>query len=305
MPRISYVEKRFSTTTMATIEHADGICRQYAAQGLTLTLRQLYYRFVAGGLIPNRDTEYKRLGTILNDARLAGLIDWHHMEDRTRNLRALSHWDTPSEMIDSAAASYRIDKWARQPEYLEVWIEKDALVGVIRGIATTHDVPYFSCRGYTSQSEIWAAAQRHIRHMKRGQRVTILHLGDHDPSGIDMTRDITDRLALFCESHGYDAPTVQRLALNWDQIQQYAPPPNPAKLTDSRAYGYISRYGNDSWELDALEPTVITALINDAITAHRDEYLWDIAADREATERAQLQRIAEQWDAITDYLGEV
>lgn len=133
----------------------------------------------------------------MNDARLAGLMDWTHLEDRTRNLRSLSHWSDPRDILDSAAAGYRTDKWAHQPYRPEVWIEKDALVGVIEGVCEANDVPYFSCRDYTSQSEVWGAAQRLLRHVRRGQIPVVLHLGDHDPSGLDMTRDITDRLGLF------------------------------------------------------------------------------------------------------------
>ncbi len=107
------------------------------------------------------------------------------------------------------------------------------------------DVPYFSCRGYTSQSEMWAAAQRLLGYIwaKQRQHVTILHFGDHDPSGIDMTRDIRERLSLFCGGEGF---AVRRIALNMDQVRQYDPPPNPAKLTDTRVDAYLRKYGDDS-----------------------------------------------------------
>ena len=258
---------------MYIISKANAIIDEYERQGFDLTLRQLYYQFVSRDLIPNRDTEYKRLGSIINDARLAGLIDWNAITDRTRNLRSLSHWRNPGDIIFSAARSYRIDKWAMQDYRVEVWIEKDALVGVIAGVCDDLDIPYFSCRGYTSQSEMWVAGQRLLKYIKDGQTPLVLHFGDHDPSGKDMTRDIIDRLTLFSNS----AIELQRIALNMDQVEQYNPPPNPAKITDSRASAYIAEYGDESWELDALETTVIADLIRDAVGVVMDQDAWETA----------------------------
>lgn len=305
MPKIQYLQKRFQAESLKTIQTADAICVEYANQGYTLTLRQLYYQFVSRGLIPNKDTEYKRLGALLNDARMAGLLDWNHMEDRTRNLRALSHWDNPSGIIESAALSYRNNRWDRQAYRPEVWIEKDALVGVIAGVCQANDVPYFSCRGYTSVSEMWAAGQRFTRYLKAGQQPIIFHLGDHDPSGLDMSRDIEERLNLFAGAHtGKSWPIqVKRLALNMDQVQQYDPPPNPAKLTDSRGYDYVSRFGDESWELDALEPTVLGALIQDAIDSVKDLDQWEDDETRESLGKEVLGMVAKHWDRVNDYLS--
>jgi hypothetical protein len=294
MPKISYVTKSFSNGSLIIIEKANEIIAEYADQGFDLTLRQLYYQFVSRGLIPNKDTEYKRMGSIINDARLAGLIDWNAITDRTRNLRGLSHWKTPGDIIHSAAASYHIDKWATQEYRVEVWIEKDALVGVIAGVCEELDIPYFSCRGYTSQSEMWVAGQRLLKYIRAGQTPMVFHLGDHDPSGKDMTRDIIDRLNLFSNSR----LDLQRLALNMDQVEQYNPPPNPAKITDSRAAAYIAEFGDESWELDALEPTVMADLIKDAAGAVMDQDAWDEAVEEEEHGRALLNRAAMDWGTV-------
>jgi hypothetical protein len=166
------------------------------------------------------------------------------------------------------------------------------------------DVPFFSCRGYTSQSEMWAAARR----LKACQRPTngnrkqvpiILHFGDHDPSGKDMTRDIEDRLRLFM-----GGLEVKRLALNTDQIDQYNPPPNPAKVTDSRAAAYIAEFGTESWELDALEPAVIAALIRDTVSGLRDAGLWAAAVEREDRHRELLAQASDRWTDVVDLLEE-
>ncbi len=310
MPKIKYQDINFGPDRLAMIKQANAIIDDYAAQGFDLTLRQLYYQFVARDLIPNRQSEYKRLGDIVNDARLAGLIDWNRIVDRTRNLRSLAHWDGPEDLVEAAASQFRTDRWATQPHRVEVWIEKDALVGVIEGVCEDLDVPFFSCRGYTSQSEMWAAAQRLLAYRKPRRRPgtltrapkpqvpIILHFGDHDPSGMDMTRDITDRLELFM-----GGMEVRRLALNFDQVEQYNPPPNPAKLTDSRVGAYMARFGNESWELDALEPAVLAALIRGEIESLQDAAAWRDATDAMEASRADLTAISERFEDVKDFLN--
>lgn len=295
----TFQEFKFRADTLAMIETANQIIAQYEAQGYRLTLRQLYYQHVARGLLENTERNYKRLGGIISDGRLAGLIDWDAIEDRTRNLRGLSHWNDPAEIIKSAYYSFRTEKWDNQPNRIEVWVEKDALVGVIERVCDQYDVSYFACRGYTSQSEMYGAAQRIARYMRARQDVTILHLGDHDPSGIDMTRDIRDRMDMFLRGLGCE---VDRLALNWEQIEQYSPPPNPAKATDSRFDSYQGLYGDESWELDALEPAVISDLIETNILKLRDEGRWSEAIEEEAHHKALLERTADEWDRVVAFL---
>lgn len=287
MPKIAYETHTFKPDTVAIIERANEIIEEYQRQGFDLTLRQLYYQHVARGLILNNDREYKRLGSIINDARMAGLIDWEHIVDRTRYIRQNSHWDSPADIVNSCARQFQYDKWEDQPNRVEVWIEKDALVGVIEGVCKELDVPHFSCRGYTSQSEMWAAAQRLRGYSEAGQTPYILHLGDHDPSGIDMTRDIMGRLETFLGD-----VEVQRLALNMDQVEEHQPPPNPAKITDSRSDSYIEQFGEESWELDALEPQVIVGLVRSAIVELRDEALWAAQVRREGEARQRLTKVA-------------
>ena len=313
MPKIQYQNLNFREQSLSLIKTANRIITEYLNQGFDLTLRQLYYQFVARAIIPNNERSYKNLGNLVNDARLAGLIDWEAISDRTRNLRSLSHWSDPKNIVHSAASSYRNDKWEDQPNRIEVWIEKDALVGVIARVCEELDVPYFSCRGYTSQSEMWAAAQRLVSYQGRPRRKygtdqtppdnwcqmpVILHLGDHDPSGLDMSRDIRDRLEMFT---GYPVK-FRRLALNRDQIEQYDPPPNPAKVTDVRANAYIAKHGDESWELDALEPTVIADLIRDAVFEYRDQERWETAQQAEDRARKHLEAAAEQWPRVVGFL---
>ena len=297
MPKICYVEKNFRKPTLDQIATANAIIDEYAAQGFDLTLRQLYYQMVARGYIENSERSYKNFGNVIDDGRLAGLIDWDRIVDRTRNLRGNNHFADPAGIMTAAAASFRIDKWGRQSYRVEVWVEKDALIGVVEVACRRLDVPFFACRGYTSQSEMWGAAQRLKNWRRQGQTPVILYLGDHDPSGIDMTRDVADRMTLFA-----GGLKVDRLALNWNQVEQYNPPPNPAKLTDSRAEGYIAKFGLSSWELDALDPTTLAGLIETAVETFRDEALWSEAVEEEEEGLRLLQEAADRWGDVADFL---
>jgi hypothetical protein len=282
-----FIDKTFRGDTLAVIEQANEIIRDYEAQGYKLTLRQLYYQFVSRDYIPNTHKSYKRLGSIINDARLAGMVDWSAIEDRTRNVKSMLHLDDPADAVQTIRDQYGIDMWSNQDYRVEVWIEKEALTGVIARTCGDLDVPYFACKGYVSQSEQWRAGRRF-----RGVDTIILHLGDHDPSGIDMTRDNSDRLTMFARD--VDNPEVRRIALNMDQVDQYDPPPNFAKMTDSRFSEYSRNYGNESWELDALEPSVLNTLIFNEVDKIRDMDLWQERVDQLAADIAVLDDIIEQ-----------
>ena len=296
MPKIEYELKKFTEQTKETIHQAERIIEQYQAQGFSLTLRQLYYQFVARVLIENTDRAYKRLGNIVSDARRAGLIDWDSIEDRTRFVRGLPSWGKPQDILESARDGYHRDLWESQDLRMEVWIEKDALVGVIEAVCKENDVDFFSCRGYVSDSEMWGAARRILRYHRAGQRTIILHLGDHDPSGIDMTRDIRDRLNLFTF---YKAGLeVRRIALTMEQVEELNPPPNPAKISDSRFAQYMSEHGAESWELDALEPAYIAALISEHITDERDMERWTEAVNQQEQERGKIADVIKRWEDL-------
>lgn len=302
MPKICYQSFNFRYPTLKLIEQCNDIIAEYIADDLKLTLRQLYYQLVSRDVIPNTLASYNKLGNTVNDARLAGMIDWNSIEDRTRNLASIGHWSSPENIIAACANSYHVDKWEDQPCRPEVWIEKEALAGVFERACFGLDVPYLSCRGYTSQSEMWGAAMRYVPWLKSGKRVCIFHFGDHDPSGIDMTRDIEDRLRLFVTHHvGLQKSfklQIKRIALNMDQVEQYNPPENPAKVTDTRFANYEAEFGDKSWELDALNPRTLTALVRDEILAIRDQDLWNDQIEREANDRAQLKVVSDNWEPI-------
>lgn len=291
MPKIRYIEWNPKADTLGVIRTANGIIEEYEEKGFSLTLRQLYYQFVARDLMSNNIKAYNRLKSMMTKARLAGLVDWEAIKDITRELEEQGHWSNPGSIIRSAASSFRTDRWADQPCRVEVWIEKDALKNVISGICEELDVPYFSCRGYTSVSAMWEAGNRLKRTTRRDHKPTwIVHLGDHDPSGVDMTRDIIDRLELFTGR----SLSLERIALNMDQVEELDLPPNPAKFTDSRVDTYVAEFGDGSWELDALDPQYMADLIETFVLSLRDQDIYDATMEREDTMRDKLDDLAEE-----------
>lgn len=307
-----FTPKSFSRAHSAVIDSANEVIRQYQAQGYDLTLRQLYYQFVALNLFPdewlvslpggqltkNHERNYKKLGGILNDARLAGEVDWGAIVDRTRELTEWQHQTSVADALRNLHQYYTLDRWTNQACRVEVWVEKEALVGVIERSCMKFDVPYFACRGYTSASSSYAAYERIRDRMDNGQRTVVLHFGDHDPSGIDMTRDNRDRMQLMIETEVgddfYDAFEFRRLALNYDQVKKFNPPPSPAKITDSRAKGYIEAFGDDSWELDALPPDKLAALVENEIQSLIDDEEWESRSEEIEDHRSTLQRFIEE-----------
>ena len=297
------------------IARANSIIAEYEAQGFSLTLRQIYYQFVARDLLPaswadkngvlNRPESYGKLGDLISDGRMAGLIDWYSIVDRSRASIANQHWEKPSQVIESALSSYATDKWVNQPNYIEVWVEKEALENVLGSACGPLDVRYFACKGYTSQSAMWEASERLLKQVEKGKKVHIIHLGDHDPSGIDMTRDIFDRLSLFVNhNNAGDNIIIHRIALNMYQVHQYNPPPNPAKTTDSRFRSYQELYGNESWELDALEPATLVDMITQEVLSLRDQALWDEAVKLQERGKNTIKMILQYFPDVISFLRE-
>ena len=293
MPLIEYKSHTFRKQSRAVIEQASSIIAEYLEQGYDLTLRQLYYQFVARDILPNNQKEYDRLGRLIRNAREAGLIDWDAIVDRTRSVQANAHFRDPGDILTEAANQYRLNTRASQDTYVEVWVEKEALLGVVGSICEELDVTCLACKGYFSLSAMWRASERIGSAVGIGKKAVVLHLGDHDPSGLDMTRDIRDRLKMFLGVGANFA--VDRVALNIEQIQELNPPPNPAKEADTRSADYVSRYGYESWELDALDPKIITKLIRDSVAGYTDEDRRQELINRQEQQKQSLAHIADHW----------
>jgi hypothetical protein len=287
----AFENRRFSAKSEKTIMTVNSILNEYQEKGYTLTLRQLYYQMVARDYIENSDKSYTRLGALVSDARLAGLVDWEMIEDRGRETRTLSHWSDPAEIVKTAAQQFRTDKWEDQPCHVEVMVEKQALEGILLPVCRNLDIPFTANKGYSSQSAFYEAGKRLAQQANSGKQVWVLYLGDHDPSGIDMTRDVEERLRQFS-----GVPIrVKRLALNMDQVIALHPPENPAKVTDTRFKDYALQYGESSWELDAVEPGALANLVITAVEERRDPDLWSAALQVEEAMRGELQRFADSY----------
>lgn len=277
-----FVSKNFRQDRLQLIDTCNAIIDEYLAQGLRLTLRQIYYQLVSRNIIPNQERAYKNTGNLLSDARLAGLVDWDAIEDRIRVPRKPNEFAGLGELVGAALYSYRLPRWNGQDCYVELWVEKDAISGVMAPLANQYHVTLMVNRGYSSQSAMYEAAERFKDHSD--QDCVLLYLGDHDPSGEDMVRDIQDRLDMFGAS-----VEVTKIALTMEQVEQYNPPPNPAKLTDSRAQGYIDKHGASSWEVDALPPEVLHQLVEEAILEHLDSERMDTIKAQEEVDKAKLR----------------
>jgi hypothetical protein len=288
-----FIDWKFSGKSLAMIERVNGILEDYRAQGYRLSLRQLYCQLVARDIIENSLRSYKNVGSLVSKARQAGLVDWMMLEDRNRDYAISSHWSSPASILESAAYSFRIDKWLDQPYHIEVMVEKDALSGVLNPVCRRLDIGITANKGYSSSSTMYEAGKRLLDQWEDDKKIVILYLGDHDPSGIDMTRDVEERLGLYSSLGG--RVEIERLALNWDQVELWNPPPNPAKETDSRFAAYMVQFGETSWELDAIEPSELGRIVEEAVLSWRDEDRWEAAVEREEKMRADLRKMAESY----------
>lgn len=289
-----FVKKSFGAKSLSIIDTANEIIEGYMQQKLTLTLRQLYYQFVAHHDLPNEQKNYKRLAEIVSDARLAGLIDWDAIEDRGREPMIPSHWNGPADLIRQGARQFRRDRWLNQRVYVELWVEKQALAGVLWPIASRWHAPLVVNKGYSSSSAMYDNARRFVRRSLDGERgCVVLYIGDHDPSGEDMVRDVRDRLNLLRGDEGSEIE-VRKIALTMAQIRMYNPPPNPAKVTDSRYVAYREKYGDDSWEVDSLDPATFRALIDGEMRSLVDTDEMNRIIERENVDRKLMYDAADE-----------
>lgn len=288
-------QKNFGEEKAKLITAAAAIVAEFEADGYAMTLRQLHYQFVSRDLYPNTKASYDQLQTAVNEGRLAGMVSWTGLEDRTRNLKGRGHVSSVDAALKAMKRNYHLDLWANQPMRPEIWIEKEALAGVLEPIAYEESVDFFACRGYTSQSEQWRAGRRFARYVAKGQRPVVIYLGDHDPSGLDMVEDHRRRLEMFAGVPVH----VHHLALTMEQIHRHSPPPNYAKSTDARYAKYRRQWGEHSWELDALPPDVLQKLVRDTIARYRDESRWSEMAAELAEDLQAIDRMIE----ATEYGG--
>jgi hypothetical protein len=290
MKEVFREDLHMSAPNKARLEMINEIIEEYNAQNYRLTLRQLYYQLVSRDIIPNKSEEYAKLSVLLGKGRMAGIVDWDAIEDRIRR-PYIPYWvlDIPNA-IEDTIKQYRLNRQDSQDNYIEVWVEKDALSGVLKRVTSEYHVNLMVNRGYSSITAMHDAYNRFARAERMGQSGIILYLGDHDPSGVDMVRDISTRLTEFGVS-----VDVQHIALTDDQISKYNPPPNPTKVSDPRAKDYIVRYGNTSWEVDALRPDVLHKLVVSSIEENIDMDLFNEQKEQEQEDIERLKEIQKRF----------
>lgn len=287
-----YKDINFRPKSLRMIAYLNKVIVNYAQQGLKLTLRQLYYQCVTQNLFPNTEQAYKNLGNLVSDARLAGEMDWDAIEDRVRRPRVPTEFNDVEQLIETASHWYRLPRWEGQENYVELWVEKDALAGVLAPIASEFHVTMMVNRGYSSQSAMYEAGKRYIDNCREGNKYPhLVYLGDMDPSGEDMVRDISDRLEM------YNVPEldVTKVALTMEQVESYKPPPNPAKMSDSRAAKYVDKHGTSSWEVDALPPAALSKIIRDKLSSLVDMELMKKIIEQENVDKKAVREMAAKY----------
>ena len=317
-------------------EHITDVVDSYQAQGYLLTLRQLYYQLVTKNYIPNHQTAYKKLSSIKDDLCYSGRLDWDAIEDRGRT-PYLEYWVKGiNHALQDTIDAYKLDRQKGQKVHIELWSEKDAISGILRRVTDKYHIKLCINKGYTSSSAVYEAYERFAAYMNNGIKVIVLYFGDHDPSGLDMVRDIEARLKMMLangrkidydnaynfvqksgmyHSHnneymvlkdwqengekewGFDNQlcyvdnffSVKHIGLTLDQIKQFKMVPNPAKITDPRAKGYIKKFGKVSWEVDALDPPQLVAIVEHYVKKEVDIKLFKNVVKEENKQRNTLK----------------
>ena len=273
------------------LEIVNSIIDDYLADGYRLTLRQLYYQLVVRNVIPNVQKEYAKLSGLLVKGRMAGEVDWDAIEDRIR-IPYLPYWARGiSDAIEDITNQYRLDRQEGQDNYIELFCEKDALSNVLKRVTSHYHIHLLINRGYSSCSAMYDAYNRLMKATERGQEPYILYLGDHDPSGLDMVRDIEERLCLDFRIK----VEVRHIALTSSQIKKYNLPPNPAKFSDPRAKWYVRKFGKVSWEVDALNPKILNTIVEREIEELIDMKQFRAQLNKEKEHIKVLQKFGKKF----------
>ena len=284
MAREKYRDHRFQKRSLEMIARVNQIIDEYEAHGFILIIRQIFYQFVARGWMENKLARYSALSWTITNGRDSGLIDWDAIEDRSRAIQRVTTWENPAEILADAARWYKEDLWATQPRYIEIWVEKDSLAGVFEAVHRDYRVPVYPHRGDDSTSMMRAAGVRLAEKIDQGSEPLILQFTDHDPTGLDMRRDVEERLARYARQ----PIEVRVLGLTRAQVNRLQPPPNPAKEKDPRYKAYVAEHGPLCWELDALSPDLLERLAREAIEDELDHDAWRRALAHEQRNRRKL-----------------
>lgn len=290
-------DTKLNAKSMAYLEEINSIIEDYQDQGYKLTLRQLYYQLVSKNIVKNEDKQYKKLSRVLTEGRMAGIVDWDAIEDRLRRPQNVYTVEDVADALEDTCNQYRLNRQESQQIHIEVWVEKDAISNVLKRVTQKYGINILVNRGYGSVTAMKDAYNRFSRRINQGTEVVILYLGDHDPSGLDMIRDIDKRVSEMLETDANDLLfDVVPIALTMEQIKKYNPPANPAKITDSRSSEYIRKFGRVSWEVDALPPEVLTEVLETEITKRLDLTQYNKILIRERKEQGQIRKFIDTFE---------
>lgn len=316
------------------------VVEYYEEIGINLTNRQLYYQLVGKDLIPNAQEVYKKICKIITDLRYAGIVDWETIEDKAREPKRKAQWNSIADIVESAVKQFRLPRWKDQETYIEMYCEKEAGINVLNPICEKYHIYFGFNKGYSSAAALYDLAKRLSVQIDNGKKVKLLYFGDHDPSGLDMVRDIKERVGEFLDGGVMDNDALINLenefyenevqnesgdyhlyqyeeewkplfmeewlpeqitdrefkiipvSLTMDQIKQFNPPPNPAKITDPRASWYIKEFGKVSWELDAIDAIELRKIAEEEILKHIDIDLYEEVKSNENLMKSKLRKFA-------------
>lgn len=240
-----------------------------------MTVRQVFYQATVRDLVEKSEAGYTKVQTDLVQMRRSGMLPYDWLADNTRWQRKPITFANPKQALEDAARFYRKALWHEVEAYVEVWLEKDALAGVVMPITSAYDVPLMVARGYASLSFLHTAAE-HIGHLD--VPTYIYHFGDFDPSGVDAGEKIRETLKEMAPDANI---SFQRVAVTPAQIDAWNLPTRPTKATDSRA----KKFGAISVELDAIEPGMLRYLVEDVIQYHLPAEQFKVLKEAEASER--------------------
>ena len=247
------------------------------ANPTSVTLRQLYYRLVSDGLIPNDQNKYKTLSRKTAQARREGWFP--SLIDRTRAIEQPAWWFDSKDSIQSALRTFRLDRTEGQPYSIYLGVEKHGMSVQLDYWFGKFGIPVLALGGYSSQTFV-DVVRNDVE--SQGRKSVLLYAGDFDATGVDIDRDFEERTEIFDE--------VVRVALNKKQIDKYNLPPMPGKRSDSRSASFVLNHGElIQVELDALDPSDLQALYQKAIDRFWEYDSYEQALERETEEREQLE----------------
>ena len=274
-----------SRRTKANIEALQAALLEITQLERPMTVRQVYYAGVVRDLYPKTEKSYDLVCRELTKLRRDGRLPFSHLADSTRWVRQVETYSGIDEVLGDAALFYRKDLWRQNPEYVEIWLEKEALSGVVVSITESYAAPLYVTKGYASLSYLHAAARSLAA---RNRPTFIYYFGDYDPSGVNIPIKVEEALREY-------APTAEfefiRAAVNPDQIADLKLPTRPTKQSDSRA----KSFGHYSVELDAIPANTLRSMVEAAIKRHLDPRRLELLRQTEAEERRALQSIYERF----------